>query len=91
MNCQHIKDPTRDTLCPVCMSLVKANTISETQREAYRREGDKRTVERIVLLLCRGMSCVSENPGGKDRSCPHSDDDCYQHWLEYLAPEEDSR
>ena len=53
-------------------------TIDEARAEAYRREGDKRTIERIAELLA-ARKCPPEG-------CPKGDG-CQAHWMQYLTEE----
>lgn len=55
------------------------NTIDEARAEAYRREGDKRTIERITELLAAQCKCPPED-------CPRGDG-CQAHWMRYLTGE----
>lgn len=54
-------------------------TIDEARAEAYRREGDKRTIERIAEMLATQRKCPPEG-------CPKGDG-CQAHWMQYLTGE----
>lgn len=54
-------------------------TIDEARAEAYRREGDKRTIERIAEMLASERKCPPE-------ACPKGDG-CMAHWVQYLTGE----
>lgn len=54
-------------------------TIDKARAESYRREGDKRTIERIAELLAAQRKCPPE-------ACPKGDG-CQAHWVQYLTGE----
>jgi len=53
--------------------------IDEARAESYRREGDKRTIERIAERLASERKCPPE-------ACPKGDG-CQAHWMQYLTGE----
>jgi len=68
-------------------------TIDEARAEAYRREGDKRTIERIAELLatrkCPPEGCPSQTSDLLEfpfSSLPEGDG-CQAHWMQYLTGE----
>jgi len=56
------------------------NTITEEQAEAYRREGDKRTVERVTELI---RQLEDGCPPGVDCSEMHNCNNCLMAYLVY--------
>ena len=69
------------------MFAKKGNDIDEAQKEAYRKEGDKRTVERIAEKM--GMLSGAVCPPGKRLNVSCLQQACDDHWLKYLT--EDSQ
>ena len=67
------------------MFAKKGNDIDEAQKEAYRKEGDKRTVERIAEKLGAEAGC----PPGRECPIEYEAANCTWCWVDYLT--EDSQ
>ena len=58
------------------------DTIAKAQAEAYRIEGDRRTVERIAKLIAEDCCPYSVKQGCDGN---YRRDECVAHWLQYLT------
>jgi hypothetical protein len=65
------------------MFAKKGNDIDEAQKEAYRKEGDRRTIKRIVDSLVSRSNCPYQKC--PDKYVSRSDDLCSECWLQYFT------